>query len=573
MPEGASTRLMVGTLVQRVAAARGIDADAFARFTAPTFDDLKPPEDLFGAVEVGGRLAAAVRDGKRIAIFGDYDADGMCAAAILVHLIRHVQGGEAPRVYIPERATEGYGLSVEAVRQLAADGAQVIVTVDCGITALDEVAVARELGLEVLITDHHAARSDGRLPSAHAIAHPAFGGGDGTLCGAAVAWKVGLAFSRAWCANDRVTPELRELLVETLALAAFGTVADIVPLVGENRIITRLGMARIARSSFPGLRALAEQAGIGPKDKVDCERISFGIAPILNACGRLGSAMDGMHLLALPRMADGTDTSHERQAVQWVRRFAALNEQRKAEEREIFEQALERQDEGLGAARGACVLADPRWPRGIVGTACARLAERLHVPVVLMQTAEGMAHGSARSIDGYSILGGLEECAEYLERFGGHAAAAGLALSETKLAAFREALSAHAAAHRPPNAGPSVRADVCLDGGDISAESFAAVQQLGPFGRGFPSPTVWVRSAVITSAPRIFGKDHDHVSFFARIGDVQTAEVSCVWWRQAMQSGRLSRGLGVQLIGTPHVDSWSGRNRPALQLADVADHG
>lgn len=571
LPEGAGARPMRGTLVQRVAAARGIAGDALAGFTAPTFDHLKPPDDLFGAVEVGARLSSAVRAGKRIAIFGDYDADGMCAAAILVHLIRHVQGGEAPRVFIPERATEGYGLSMESVRRLAVDGAQVLVSVDCGITALDEVALARDLGLEVLITDHHAARSDGRLPDAHAIAHPAFGGGDGTLCGAAVAWKVGLAFCRAWCGSDHVTPELRELLVETLALAAFGTVADIVPLVGENRVITRLGMARIARSGLPGLRALAEQAGIGPKDSVDSERISFGLAPILNACGRLGSAMDGMQLLALPHMVDGTDASHERQAAQWVQRFAALNERRKAEEREIFEQALERQEEGLGAARGACVLADPLWSRGIVGTACARLADRLHVPVVLMQLGGGMAHGSARSIDGYSILGGLEACAEHLERFGGHAAAAGVAVAEGNVMAFREALSAHAAAHRPATAGPSVRADVKLVGGDISAESFAAVQALGPFGRGFPAPTVWAQDAVITSTPRIFGKDRDHISFFVRLGDLPTAEISCIWWRQASQSPRLTRGLGVQIIGSPQVDSWSGRHRPALQLADVAD--
>ena len=571
LPDGAAARPTRGSLVQRIAAARGIDADCLDAFAAPTFDHLKPSEDLCGAVEVGDRLANAVRAGKHIAIFGDYDADGMCAAAILVHLLREVQGGESPRVYIPERATEGYGLSLEAVRQLAADGSNLIVTVDCGITALEEVELAREMGMEVLITDHHTARSDGRLPNAHAIAHPALGGGDGTLCGAAVAWKVGLAFCRAWCGSDRVTPELRELLVETLALAAFGTVADIVPLVGENRVITRLGLSRIARSSLPGLRALAVQAGIGPHDRVDSERISFGIAPILNACGRLGSAMDGMHLLALPRASDGVDAASERLALESVRRFAALNERRKAEERETFEQALDRQDEGLGAARGACVLADPLWSRGIVGTASARLAERLHVPVVLMQCDGGTAHGSARSIDGYSILGGLEACASHLGRFGGHAAAAGVSVPESQIGAFREALSAHAAAHRPPNAGPSARADVCLVGSDVSAESFAAVQQLGPFGRGFPSPTVWAHDAVITSTPRIFGKDHDHISFFVRIGDSSPSELSCTWWRQAAQSGRLTRGLGIQLIGSPQVDTWSGRNRPALQLVDVAD--
>lgn len=432
-----------GTLVRRIAAARGISADVFEKFISPTFADLAPPSELHGAVAVAERLVLAVRAGHKIAIFGDYDADGMCASAILLHVLRAVRPDDPPMVYIPERATEGYGLSITAMQHLAAVGVQTIVSVDCGVTAIDEAREARRLGLELLITDHHLVRPDGVLPDVEAIAHPGLGGGNGELCGAAVAWKVGWAFCTAWCGSDRVTPVLRELLVETLALAAFGTVADVVPLRGENRLIARLGAARIARSGLPGLLALAREVGIARDDRVDSEKISFTLGPIMNACGRLGNPLDGVKLLGLPSdsKSEADREAITRCAKQMAADFTQLNNKRKKIERFIVVESTKRITEGLGRARGGCVLAASDWPRGVVGIACARLAEVFTVPVILLEIEGDFAYGSARSVEGYSVFDGLHHCADLLERYGGHAAAAGVKVRLDRIEDFREKFS------------------------------------------------------------------------------------------------------------------------------------
>ena len=565
------TAIPSGSLMERIATVRGIPASSLPKFIAPTFGDLALPKELHGAVEVGERLANAVRAGRKIAIFGDYDADGMCASAILLHLIRAVRPSDPPIVYIPERATEGYGLSVAAIQQLASIGVQTIISVDCGVTAIEEAREARRLGLELLITDHHTMLPDGLLPDVDAIAHPGLGGGTTELCGAAVAWKVGWAFSCAWCGSDRVPTILRELLVETLALAAFGTVADVVPLRGENRLIARLGAARIAKSGLPGLLALAREAGINANDRVDGERISFGIAPIVNACGRLGRPLDAVELLGLPPLSqEGGDTEKIlRSAKQMASKFQQLNNRRKQVERLIVDAASKRIEEGLGHARGACVLAAPDWPRGVVGIACSRLAEMFSVPVVLMESEGDFAHGSARSVEGYSVLEGLQSCSKLLERFGGHAAAAGVAIRVDRIDAFREALSAHAAENRRNHEAPSIRPDIELFASDLRIDSFEALDDLGPFGRTFSAPTVFIRNAIVSSEPRLFGEKSDHLSIFVRMDG--SDEIRCTWWRQAGQFGRVKRGLRLNLMAIPQVDRWGSTPRVAFTLLDACE--
>ncbi len=557
--------------MERVASARGIAENALAKFSAPTMGDIAHPKELPGAVAVGERLATAVRSGRKIAIFGDYDADGMCASAILLHLMRAVRPDDPPIVYIPERATEGYGLSVPAIQHLASMGIQTIVSVDCGVTAIEEAREARRLGLELLVTDHHAMLPSGALPDVDAIAHPALDGGTGELCGAAVAWKVGWAFSCAWCGSARVPEILRELLKETLALAAIGTIADVVPLRGENRVIARLGAERIADSALPGLLALARDAGIGSKDRVDAERISFGIAPIVNACGRLGRAVNAVTLLGLPSLAVAGSNPVElmRTAGRLSADFRQLNDVRKQIERRIVDSASLRTDEGLGEARGACVLAAPDWPRGVVGIACSRLVETLGVPVILLEIDGEFAHGSARSVEGYSVLDGLHSCSSLLERFGGHAAAAGVAVRMDRLAAFREALSAHASKNQHSAQAPSIRPDVEFFAQDLSVESFEALERLGPFGRTFPAPSVFIRDAVVSRDASTFGAKSDHLSFYARIGDSSPTEVRCTWWRQAGQASRIRRGDRLNLVAIPQVDRWKGTPRPAFTVIDA----
>lgn len=559
-----------GSLLTRVAVSRGISGEALNGFLEPKRGDLVHPRELFGAVAVGERLAAALRTGKKIAIFGDYDADGMCAAAILLHWMRALRPEDPPMVYIPNRATDGYGLSARAVEQLHQQGVHTIVSVDCGITAIDEASQARRLGLELLITDHHRPRADGQLPNVDAIAHPALHGASGELCGAAVAWKVGWAMAIA-CSTEKLTPPLRELFIETLALAAIGTVADVMPLVGENRTIARLGSARIANSTLPGVRTLAREAGIGQRDRVDAERISFGIAPILNACGRLGDPSLAVELLGLPAHPPielkGRD---EQRAKELAAKFTRLNEDRKEIERGIVDAALVQWETSGIAGSAACVLWSPDWRRGVVGVACARLVEKLRVPVVLLEQDGAVAYGSSRSVDGYSVLEGLQACSAHLLRFGGHDAAAGVSIRVDRLPAFREAFTAHAASHRGTSAPPTLRPDVELFGTDLTVKSLEELETLGPFGRGFRAPRVLVRDAMVSSDPRPFGADGDHLSFFVRIGDLSGPEVRCTWWRQACHAGELSRGMQVQLIATPQVDRWKSAPRCALTLLDVS---
>lgn len=562
----------VGTLVERIATSRGVAPSALKAFLNPTLADLRPIKELHGAHEVARRLVQAVRAGKRIAIFGDYDADGMCATAILLHFLRSVCEEQPPTIYIPQRATDPYGLSVAALQRLALDAVDVVVTVDCGITAVDEALEARRLGIELLITDHHALLTGDVLPEAIAIAHPALGSTPSQLCGAAVAWKVGWAFAVEWCESEKVSPMFRELLVETLALAAFATIADVVPLAGanaqDNRTIVRMGSARIAMSGLPGLLALAREAGIGANDLVDAERISFGIAPIINACGRLGNPLDAVKLLGL----SATSAGGEARAL--AKQFGQLNADRKLKERVIVDAATRRIEQGLGKTRGACVLADSNWQRGIVGIACARLSDTFNVPVVLLESDGEFAYGSARSVAGYSVLEGLHSCKHLLERYGGHAAAAGIKVRVDRIAEFREGLSTHAAARRSSADVIPLRADAILSGSDLCVEVFESLASLGPFGMGFPAPILLVREAIVTRSGVPFGAESDHLSFHVRLTDANSrtnpgTEVRCTWWRQAAQYKRICTGMTLKMLVRAQVDRWKGPARPAFTILDV----
>lgn len=561
-----------GSLLERVALNREISPEQIRRMAEMSFVDLSPPEALPGAVDVARLLVRAIRDGRKVAIYGDYDADGMCASAILAHVFRGIRGDFVPVVHIPTRATDPYGLWEPALVQLAKSGVQTIVTVDCGITAVREALIARDLGMELLITDHHAFNHGGELPQAAAICHPQIGGGCELPCGAAVAWKVAWAVAREWCGSDRVTKLLRELLVETLSLAALGTVADVVPLVGENRLIVRLGSERIARSGLPGLRALARQGGISPTDRVDAERISFSLAPILNACGRLGGAVDAVDLLALPSIHEAGHNHAElaNRAGMAASEFAALNAKRKEIEKGIVDGAMTRIDEGMADARGACVLADEQWPRGVVGIACARLVEILGVPVALLERDGEWAYGSVRSVEGYSALDGLHACSHLLERYGGHAAAAGLTVRCQRIEEFRRAFSSHAAANRPSGDLQRLRPDAHLLGEELTLDHFQSLAQLGPFGRGFPPPSVLISSARVCGEPRCFGSDESHLSFHVKLQE-DGSQVRCTWWRKASVIRRLPRGTLLHLVARPTVDNWRGEARPVLIIQDAAE--
>jgi single-stranded-DNA-specific exonuclease len=565
-------------LAERVAMARGIALPATAPAAGSGLSELPAPESVPGAVRAGELLAGALRAGERIAIHGDYDADGICAASILVHVLRAARPDCAPIAHVPLRMAEGYGLSASALEQFAAQGATMVVTVDCGITALAEARRARELGMRLVVTDHHAfARSaDGSiaLPDADAVVHPALAA-DGAApagspawhsCGALVAWMVAWAFARSWSGSERVQPALREALLETLPLAALGTITDVMPLQGANRALVRAGLARLSRTGIPGLAALVRTCGVRPGTDVDVERVQFSIGPVLNASGRIGDANAAVELLSMPaeqgtRFRAFGEPSPEvlARVTSLAASFVQMNERRKTLERMVHEQAVARVErEGMGASRGAVVLADAAWPRGIVGIASARVVERTGLPTVLLSIEDGTCHGSARSVEGYSILEGLNSCAAHLLRWGGHAAAAGVSLDESAVDAFREALSDHASRHLT-DAAPSLRPIDCTAGvADLDERSIRSVARMGPFGPGWPEPTVLVPAVRVVGRPRAFGKERDHAEFVASVDGPERRELRCVWWRQAALMARLSPGMTVNLVAELKLDDFRG---------------
>ena len=352
--------------MDRLLAARGFaDAEAARRFCEPKLTDLHDPGTLPDIDVAAGRLVDAVRAGQKIVIYGDYDVDGITATAILFHTIRAVAPDARVESYVPHRLEEGYGINADALRQIGADGADLVVSVDCGITAVEPADAARSIGLDLIITDHHNLPEDGRLPEALAVVHPRRPGSAypfGDLCGAGVAFKLAWRFATTWCGSERVSSSLQRTLLDMLPLAAMGAIADVVPLVGENRIMASWGLRTIRDSPLAGLRALLEASDLADA-KIDTEKVGFILGPKLNACGRMGHAAEAVRLLT-----DAPDDEAQEIAV----RLATLNRERQRTERTILEQACE-----LATDRGMTESGAPRDRAGPPGLAPGRRRHRV----------------------------------------------------------------------------------------------------------------------------------------------------------------------------------------------------
>ncbi|MDH3583345.1 MAG: single-stranded-DNA-specific exonuclease RecJ, partial [Phycisphaerae bacterium] len=433
-------RLRIGPLTAQVLCRRDITEEPAAQaFLAPSLNQLHDPVRLPGAKRAADRLVEAVRGQQKIVIYGDYDVDGISASAILYHVIKAADPATDVRCYVPHRLEEGYGLNGEAIGTLASEGTELIVSVDCGITATGPADLAREKGMDLIITDHH--EMDAELPAAHTLVHPRLPAGtnpnDPTdpypfadLCGAGVAYKLAWQFARAWCGSDQVTQTFRQTLVNLLPLAALGTIADVVPLQDENRALAVFGLRHIQDTPWVGLNALIDAAALRG-EAVSCYHVGFVLGPRLNACGRMGHARQAVQLL--------TDVGAE-EAAEIAAFLNSENEDRRATERQIVEEAAE-----MVEARGyeqdevrAIVLGHEDWHPGVVGIVCSRLVERFGRPTVLLNTAGQIAQGSARSIDAFNIHQALVACNRHLNSFGGHAMAAGLKLPVERIDAFRQ---------------------------------------------------------------------------------------------------------------------------------------
>jgi single-stranded-DNA-specific exonuclease len=489
--------LGISHVLAQVLVRRGLARPATARVFLDA--DIRHEPTAFAGIERALEpIERQIAAGGRITVHGDYDVDGVCATAIMVRALRAL--GADVGWYLPGRLEDGYGLGLHTVERLAARGTAMLVTVDCAITAVDEVAAARDAGLEVVVTDHHAPRPDGRLPDCP-IVHPAvcsypFDG----LCGTAVAYKLAQALGAGTADED----------IELVALA---TVADLVPLVDENRRLVREGLAALANTAKPGLRALIGVSRADPS-ALNAGTLGFRLAPRINAAGRLRRPDAGLELLL---------TDDQQRAREIASELDTVNAERRAVEQRILWEA-EAQVRELGP-RSAYVLASDDWHPGVVGIVASRIAENHHRPAVLVALDGELGTGSGRSIPGFDLLAGLHGCAPLLDRYGGHRAAAGLTVARERLAGFRAAFELHAErALTPELLERSERVDAIVSGVALGLDLAEELERLEPCGMANPSPRLLVPGAQFTDV-RPMGEGR-HARFCVSSGGVRARAVA-----------------------------------------------
>ncbi len=501
------------------------------------------PFEFDGMREVTELIADAIAAGRTITVHGDYDCDGVCSTAILVRTLREL--GASCDWYIPDRLGDGYGLTMAGVERLAARGTGVLVTTDCGIACPDEVAAARGAGIEVIVTDHHEPGE--RLPDCP-ILHPRLSGYPcAELCATGVAYKLAAAL----LGEERVERELD--------LVALATVADLVPLRGENRALVRAGLAVARRAGRPGLRALCAEAGVQPV-RLDEGDLAFRLGPRINAAGRLYRADAGVELML---------TEGDERAAAIAAELDGANRERRDAERAVVG-AAERARGELTAelvSAPALVLAGEGWHPGVVGIAASRLAERHWVPVVLIGIdAEGRGRGSGRGVPGFDLLGALDACGEHLSRYGGHRAAAGLEIEAGRIEAFRDAFAAHAASVLGER--DLVRTegiDAVVGGESLGHDVAAQLTRLGPFGIGNPGVRLLVPSARLCDV-RPMGEGERHARFRLQSGGQHALGVA-FGVNGDLAEPRLADPVDVSL--RLELNEWQGAVTPRVVLGDL----
>lgn len=579
-PSDDASPLLAGLhpLVERLLWARGVEnAEDAERFLTPKLLHLHDPATLPGCLQAAQRLKQAVDDGQPIIIYGDYDVDGVTASAILYHTLK--QAGASVSTYVPHRLEEGYGLNAEAIQALAhsTDPKPVIVSVDCGITANEPAAIAKDLGVDLIITDHHEFDLD-NLPDAFALVHPGLPPEAETshqspatstypnrdLCGAGVAYKLAWQFALVYCGCEqggRLPDKYRDLLKDLAAFAALGTVADVMPLLEENRAITAFGLKHISHTQFEGLNTLIDASNLR-SEKIDSYHIGFVLGPRLNACGRMGHAKEAVELLT---------TATGDHAKELAEQLHHTNDDRKATEREIVEQATQMVLDAAYDKEGAraIVLAHEDWHPGVVGIVASRLVEKFCRPVVLLciDASTGTAKGSARSVDSVNLHDAIAACDQHLTKFGGHAMAAGLSLNATNIDAFREALVQQVnAVLAPEDLVRNIRVDSDLELADCTVEVFKLVQSLAPFGRGNPKPRLMLNGLTLDRPAQRMGGQGRHLSMQLRDSN---RTIRAVAWSMGDLAESLPGGAVIDVVFQPAINEWRGNTSAELHVMDL----
>jgi single-stranded-DNA-specific exonuclease len=524
------------------------------RYLYPSLKDLHNPflmKDMQKGVD---RVIRSIDQGEKVAVFGDYDIDGITSVAILYRFLSQIHEGTVH--YIPDRVDEGYGLNREAIDQLAREGVRLIITVDCGTSDFDEVAYARSLGIDTVVLDHHEIPDE--IPHAVAVVNPNRKdcpfpfkqlAGVGIVFNFLIALRGRLRNAGFW--NERPYPNLREYL----DLVALGTIGDIVPLVDENRILTKIGLDLINENQRVGIKALRESAGLG-SSVIDAGVASFSLIPRINAAGRIGSPREAVKLLL---------TWDAAEASQIAAQLESYNRERQRMEKVILDDIFARIDPAKDLpGRGAVVLSSTDWHPGVIGIVASRIVDRFYRPTILISLRNGIGKGSGRSISEFNLYRGLKQCESLLLSFGGHRYAAGISIREENIEKFTALLNG-IIREELPVAGltPQTVIDAFCSLNEVTYDFLSQLEGLAPFGHMNPEPVICVRNVQISS-PSIVGNKHLRMRVLGN-------GVSCnsIWFNKGHVIDALS-GSSMDIAFTPQINYWNGASSIQLKMKDMA---
>ncbi len=560
-----TSNLGISPLLAQILINRGHnDIPAVKQFLKPELMDLNDPMLLPEMEKASNRIHQAICNAENILIYGDYDVDGISGTALMFKCLDLVYGNV--RYYIPDRLGEGYGLNSKAIKKFASEGVNVIITVDCGINSCSEADIAKELGIDLIITDHH--QPGETVPDAFAIVNPKLnssehdGSNSKDLSGVGLSFKLAWAIAQTFSTGERVSPEFREFLMSATGLAALGTVTDVVPLSGENRIITKFGLKAIQYSEEPGMRALIKIANL--EDEVlQTNHIGFRIGPRLNACGRIAHADIAVELLT---------TKSDKRANEIISFIEDENKKRQKMQKEIHELAKKKIEEEIDLNnQSIIVLVDENWHPGVVGIVASKLSEEYFRPTVMFGCTNGIAHGSARSIPSFHILNALEVCRDQLISLGGHSQAAGLKIHTDKIADFREKLNKAATSTLTEyDLTPTLQIDAEIQLSSLSKALTVELGRLAPHGEGNPVPCLASTNLKIAGKPKRVGKNGNHLSFFVRQGNT-TFKAIAFGEGDKLESLQESRGH-CSIAYMPKINKWMDMENLELEVKDIKSY-
>lgn len=541
---------------------RGIRSKERAiQFLHPKLQDLHDPYLFNGMQTAIARIQQAIMEKQWIALYGDYDVDGMTATSLFYQCLKLFHAEVC--YYIPDRLKEGYGIHPRVIRELHQKGVKLIITLDCGISAHEAVTVAKELGIDVIITDHHEIGQT--VPEALAVIDPKYQLNNYPFPGITA---VGVAFKLAWAlcksfspgSDKKVKPEFREFLLESMALVALGTIADVAPLYDENRIMVKYGLQKLSESKNPGICALKEVANLRDIHPLTPEHVGFWLGPRLNAMGRLNHANSCVEMLL---------TQDYKHALSLAERLDQENKRRKTIQEGIYNQAQELiKNEGLTKNK-VLILAHHDWHPGVIGIVASTLLENYYRPVFMISLENSIGKGSARSIPGFHLFEALQACGNCLLQYGGHERAGGFKIAQDKIPLFQEAMNKQAdVVLQPEQMLPSLVMDAVIKLEEIDWKLFAEIQQMAPFGERNPEPLLVSHhlDIVKTPPPTRCGNKGEHIRFMAKQGSSKWRVIGFGkgdWWEKLINAKRCA------LAFTLNKNTWGNSQFLELEVKDI----